>query len=75
MLGLASIIHTNISHFNFRAVLAHAGCEVERAHLLSDVIQNLEADGEFYMKRTITVRLRERDALYKALANGLDQLN
>jgi hypothetical protein len=46
---------------------------VERAHLLSDVIQNLEADSEYYMKRTITVRLRERDAIYKALAGVLEQ--
>lgn len=42
------------------------GVEVERAHLLRDVIQNLEADDAFYETRTIQFRVRENDALHKA---------
>lgn len=43
------------------------GAEVERAHLLLDVIQNLETDGDFYARRTLQFRLRANDELFKAL--------
>lgn len=46
------------------------GVEVERAHLLRDVIQNLEADDTFYETRTIHFRVRENDALHKAFKAG-----
>jgi m7GpppX diphosphatase len=55
-------------HVHFTRSHVNPGCEAERAHLLTDVIQNLEMDGEYYAKRSITIRLRERDALYKALS-------
>lgn len=42
------------------------GVEAERAHLLQDIIQNLEADDEFYARRTMQFRVRENDALYRA---------
>lgn len=42
------------------------GVEVERAHLLRDIIQNLEADDTFYETRTMQFRVRENDALHKA---------
>jgi m7GpppX diphosphatase len=54
-------------HVHFTRSHVNPGCEAERAHLLTDVIQNLESDGDYYAKRSITIRLRERDALYKAL--------
>lgn len=57
-------------HVHFTRSHVNPGCEAERAHLLTDVIQDLEADSEHYAKRSITVRLREKDALYKALAEA-----
>ncbi|XP_015244621.1 PREDICTED: m7GpppX diphosphatase [Cyprinodon variegatus] len=39
------------------------GCGVERAHLLSDVIQNLQADPQFYKTRTLSFPLRADDGL------------
>lgn len=39
------------------------GCSVERAHLLSDVIQNLQADSQYYQKRTMYFPLRADDEL------------
>ncbi|XP_048368494.1 m7GpppX diphosphatase [Sphaerodactylus townsendi] len=41
------------------------GCSVERAHLLSDVIDNLELDSHYYQKRTLTFALRADEALLK----------
>ena len=41
------------------------GCLAESAHLVNDVIQNLQIDGEFYAKRTITCKIRVTDDLYK----------
>ncbi|KAM4732257.1 m7GpppX diphosphatase [Anableps anableps] len=39
------------------------GCGVERAHLLSDVIQNLQTDPQFYKTRTLCFPLRADDGL------------
>ncbi|XP_012720154.2 m7GpppX diphosphatase [Fundulus heteroclitus] len=39
------------------------GCGVERAHLLSDVIQNLQSDPQFYRSRTLYFPLRADDGL------------
>uniref|UniRef100_A0A3P8WLP7 m7GpppX diphosphatase n=1 Tax=Cynoglossus semilaevis TaxID=244447 RepID=A0A3P8WLP7_CYNSE len=39
------------------------GCGVERAHLLSDVIQNLQSDPQYYKNRTMYFPLREEDKL------------
>ncbi|KAM9456231.1 m7GpppX diphosphatase [Clarias gariepinus] len=41
------------------------GCGVERAHLLSDVIQNLQDQPEYYRKHTLTFPIRADDALLK----------
>lgn len=51
-------------HVHFTRLENHIGCQVERGHLLSDIIQNLEMDGEFYTKRTITFKLPTNDKLY-----------
>jgi m7GpppX diphosphatase len=50
-------------HFTALSVAIGAGHFVERAHLLDDVIENLERDGEHYARASITVRLGEGDAL------------
>jgi len=51
------IYYTRISHTE--------GCLVESAHLVDDVIQNLEMDSDFYTKRTIQYKVRVTDELYK----------
>ncbi|KAJ1149549.1 hypothetical protein NDU88_002356 [Pleurodeles waltl] len=51
-------------HVHFTALGYDApGTSVERAHLLSDVIQNLQLDSQYYQKRTITYALRADDPL------------
>jgi len=52
-------------HVHFTRLDNEIGCLVERAHLLSDIIQNLRSDSDFYVKRTITYRLRTSSDLYK----------
>ncbi|XP_053500877.1 m7GpppX diphosphatase [Ictalurus furcatus] len=39
------------------------GCGVERAHLLADVIQNLQDEPEYYRKHTLTFPIRADDTL------------
>lgn len=51
-------------HVHFTALSYDApGSGVERAHLLSDVIQNLQADPEHYHNRTLSFPLRADDGL------------
>ncbi|XP_061449111.1 m7GpppX diphosphatase [Rhineura floridana] len=53
-------------HVHFTALSYDApGCSVERAHLLSDVIDNLEFDAQYYQKRTLTFALRADEPLLK----------
>lgn len=39
------------------------GCNIERAHLLDDIIDALEADSEHYAKCSVTIRVGEKDEL------------
>ncbi|KAL0994585.1 hypothetical protein UPYG_G00124460 [Umbra pygmaea] len=51
-------------HVHFTALSFEApGSGVERAHLLSDVIQNLELDSQYYHSRSLTFPLRSGDGL------------
>uniref|UniRef100_A0A6J0V679 m7GpppX diphosphatase n=1 Tax=Pogona vitticeps TaxID=103695 RepID=A0A6J0V679_9SAUR len=53
-------------HVHFTALSYDApGCSVERAHLLSDVIENLELNSQYYQKRTLTFALRADEPLLK----------
>uniref|UniRef100_A0AAY4ACZ3 m7GpppX diphosphatase n=1 Tax=Denticeps clupeoides TaxID=299321 RepID=A0AAY4ACZ3_9TELE len=52
-------LHVHFTSLNYDA----PGCGVERAHLLTDVIMNLEADPQYYQNRTITYTLRADDNL------------
>ena len=45
-------------------------CQVERAHLLIDIIQNLQLDSNYYKKRTMTYKLGIKDKLYQRLAKN-----
>ncbi|XP_007495164.1 m7GpppX diphosphatase isoform X2 [Monodelphis domestica] len=53
-------------HVHFTALGFEApGSGVERAHLLADVIENLEYDPQYYQKRTLTFALRADEPLLK----------
>ncbi|XP_016059934.1 PREDICTED: m7GpppX diphosphatase isoform X1 [Miniopterus natalensis] len=55
-------------HVHFTALGFEApGSGVERAHLLAEVIENLERDPEHYQQRTLTFALRADDPLLKLL--------
>lgn len=54
-------------HVHFTRLENDTGCQVERAHLLSDIIQNLESDPEFYRKRTMVYKLSVQDKLYNLI--------
>ncbi|KAM9298882.1 m7GpppX diphosphatase [Gastrophryne carolinensis] len=54
-------------HVHFTALGHDApGTTVERAHLLCDVIQNLEAEPAYYQRRALTYALRADEALLKS---------
>lgn len=55
-------------HVHFTALGFEApGSGVERAHLLADVIENLEHDPEHYQRRTLTFALRADEPLLQLL--------
>lgn len=54
-------LHVHFTHLNFEA----PGSGVEKAHLLSDVIENLEMDSEYYQKKTMTFTAKASQGLYK----------
>lgn len=56
-------------HVHFTRLENEVGCAVERAHLLSDVVQNLESDADFYKKRTISYKLQRGVPLQNLIAN------
>jgi len=53
-------------HVHFTSVKFEApGFGADRAHLLMDVIDNIELHGDFYKKKTLTYSVREQEDLYK----------
>lgn len=54
-------------HVHFTRLENEIGCQVERGHLVADIIQNLEMDGDFYSKRTISYKLPINDNLCKLM--------
>lgn len=52
------------AHIHFTRIHNEIGAQVERGHLIFDVIQNLEMDPDYYAKRTITYALKVSDPLY-----------
>lgn len=52
-------------HVHFTNVSMEHGVSAERAHLLDDVIENIERDSEHYAKRSITCRMGENDELWR----------
>lgn len=55
------------AHFTALGVSIGGGCNVERAHLLDDIIDALEADSEHYARCSLTIRVGEKDALWGRL--------
>ena len=60
-------------HVHFTRLENEVGCSVERGHLLTDVIQNLEMDGEYYKKRTIAYKLNRGTALQAIIGAYLEE--
>ncbi len=60
-------LHVHFTHLKYDA----PGSGVERAHLLSDVITNLETDAAFYQKKTLCFAVKENQALCKKYAERL----
>jgi m7GpppX diphosphatase len=54
-------------HVHYTRLENQIGCQVERGHLVSDIIQNLELDSDYYVKRTISYNLKISDQLFVAL--------
>ncbi|KAM6924013.1 m7GpppX diphosphatase [Xenentodon cancila] len=52
-------LHIHFTKLGYEA----PGCGVERAHLLSDVIQNLQCDPQYYKTRTLYFPVRADDGL------------
>ncbi|XP_022098424.1 m7GpppX diphosphatase-like [Acanthaster planci] len=52
-------LHVHVTHVKFDA----PGSGVTRAHLLSDVIENIELMPDYYQRKTLTCVLREKDGL------------
>ncbi|XP_028272263.1 m7GpppX diphosphatase [Parambassis ranga] len=52
-------LHVHFTKLGFEA----PGCGVERAHLIGDVIQNLQSDPQYYKTRTLYFQLKENDGL------------
>ena len=50
-------------HVHFTRLENEVGSTVERGHLISDIIQNLEMDPLYYLKRTITYKLKKGNTL------------
>ncbi|XP_033647487.1 m7GpppX diphosphatase-like [Asterias rubens] len=52
-------LHVHFTHLKFDAM----GSNVTKAHLLSDVIENIELMSDYYQKKTLSFILREKDGL------------
>ena len=67
--SLRCFVHYPPQFYHFHAHFTHVavdfGVSTERAHLLDDIIENLERDGEHYAKCGLTMRVGERDELWK----------
>jgi len=56
-------------HFTAVELCVGSGCWVERAHLLDDVIDRLESDGEFYATAALSVRVGADDELWSRFSS------
>lgn len=56
-------------HVHFTRLENEVGCAVERGHLMSDILQNLEMDSDYYCKRMITYKLKKGAPLQNLIEN------
>ena len=66
---LNSVHYLHAGHKNLLEYLLHkyyfaVGSNCVGAHLLSDVIDNIELQSDYYQKRTLCYALKENDLLY-----------
>ena len=70
---LRVFLHYHPSHYHlhvhFTATTVDHGALTERAHLLTDVIANIELASDYYQKRTLTVPLIIGHKLHKLFGN------
>jgi len=59
-------LHVHFTHLNYDA----PGAGVEKAHLLSDVIENIELCADYYQRKTMTFITKEYDGLYKSFVEA-----
>lgn len=57
-------------HVHFTRLENEVGSTVERGHLLTDIIQNLQMDPLYYSKRTIVYKLRKMSPLHTLMENN-----
>ena len=61
-------VHYQPSYYHFHVHFTHIdyeapGCGVEKAHLLLDVIENIEMDTNYYERKTLSFVIRDLDKL------------
>ena len=54
-------MHVHLCH---TSIAKKVSCEAGRAILLEDVIDNLEADPNYYQSRAVTMELKDGDKLH-----------
>jgi len=59
-------------HIHFTRLENEVGCSVERGHLVSDIIQNIEMDSNYYTKRMLTYKLKKGSPLENLIATHIN---
>lgn len=62
-------------HVHFTRLENEIGSTVERGHLVTDIVQNLEMDPMYYTKRTIVYKLRKDAPLFNLIENYKTRVN
>ena len=57
-------------HVHFTRLGNEFGCPVEKAHMVTDVIESLKFNSDSYAQRTFTCRIPENDKFYLEYANS-----
>ena len=59
-------------HIHYTRLENEVGCSVERGHLVSDIIQNIEMDSNYYTKRMLTYKLKKGSPLENLIATHIN---
>ena len=59
-------------HIHFTRLENEVGCSVERGHLVSDIIQNIAMDSNYYTKRMLTYKLKKGSPLENLIATHIN---